>query len=89
MVSLPPHAVLIKFIDDDVVAILWTYLDIPSSTPGKPTLYDFYLDLGLEAWATLEYDDDHGFEWQTYFNRRSIRQEVNRASQSSGFKMRR
>ena len=39
---------------------------------GAPTLYDFYLDLSLEAWATSEDDDDDGFGWQTYFSRKSF-----------------
>ena len=31
---------------------------MPPPSPGAPTLYDFYLDPNLEAWATLEDDDD-------------------------------
>jgi len=51
----------IKFIVGDDVAIVLAYLDMPPPSPGAPTLYDFYLDLSLEAWATLEDDDDDGF----------------------------
>jgi len=60
-VSLPPHVIPIKLIVDDDVAIAWAYLDMPAPSPGAPTLYDFYLDLSLEAWATLEHDDDDSF----------------------------
>jgi len=72
-VSLPSHVVPIKFIVDDNVTIVWTYPDMPPLSPGVPTLYDFYLDPSLEAWAISE-DDDSGFEWQTtsiegYFNK--------------------
>jgi len=65
-VSLPPHAVPIKFMVDDDVAIVWAYPDMPQPSPGAPTLCDFYLDPSLEAWATSEDDDDDGFGWQTY-----------------------
>ena len=41
-------------------------------SPGAPTLYNFYLDPSLEAWATSENDDDAGIGWQTYFSRRSF-----------------
>jgi len=84
-VSLPPYAVSIKFITDDG-AIVWPYLDTPPPSPGAPTLYDFYLDPSLEAWATSKDDDDDGFGWQTYFSRRSFWQV--RASQSPGVKIR-
>jgi len=43
-VSLPPHAIPIKFIVDDDVAIVWAYPDMPRPSLGAPTLYDFYLD---------------------------------------------
>ena len=58
VVSLPPHAVPIKFIVDDDVAIVWAYPNIPPPSPGAPTLYDFYLNPSLEAYAT---SDDDGF----------------------------
>jgi len=38
-----------------------------SLSPGAPTLYDFYTDPSLEAWATSDDDGDDGFGWQTYF----------------------
>jgi len=62
-VSLPPHAVPVKFIIDDEVSIVWAHPDMPPLSPGAPTLYDFYLDPSLEAWATLEDDEDDGFGW--------------------------
>ena len=71
--SLRPHAVPIKFIVDDDVAIASVYLDLPPASLGAPTLYDFYLDLSLEARAPSEDDDDDGFRWQTYFRRRPFR----------------
>jgi len=74
MVSLPPHAFPIKFIADDDVAIVWAYPDMPSLSPGAPTIY--YLDPSLEAWATSDDDDDDGCRWQTYFSRRSFWQGV-------------
>ena len=86
-VSLPPHAIPIKFIADDNIAIVWAYLDMPPPSLGAPTLYDFHLDPSLEAWATSE-DDDDGFGWQDYFSRRSFRQGVVRALQSLGLKIR-
>ena len=61
MVSLLPHAVLIKFIADDDVEIVWTYQDIPSHSPRVPTFYDFYLDPSLDAWEASEDDNDDGF----------------------------
>jgi len=72
MVLLSPHAVSIKFIAADDVAIVWTYLDMPPASPGAPSLYDFYLDPSLKAWETLADDDDDSFGWQTYFTRRSF-----------------
>jgi len=60
-VSLPPHAVPIKFIANDDPAILWANPDMPPLSPGAPTL----LDPSLEASATSEDDDDKGFGWQT------------------------
>ena len=48
-VSLPPHAVPIKFMVDDDVAVVWAYPDMPQPSPGAPTLYDFDLDPNLEA----------------------------------------
>ena len=72
-VSLPPFAVLIKFVVEDDVAVLWAYPDMPQPSPGAPTSYNFYLDPSLEAWATSEDDDDDdGFGWQTYFSRKSF-----------------
>jgi len=50
--------------------------DMSHPAPGAPTLYDFYLDPSLEAWATSEDDDDGGFGWQIYFSRRSFWQGV-------------
>jgi len=85
-VSLPPHAVPIKFIADDDVAIVWAYLDMPPPLPGILTLHDFYLDLNLDAWEISE-DDDEDFEWQTYFSRRPFQQGEARASKSLGVKM--
>jgi len=73
MVSLPPHAVPIKFITDDEVSIAWAYPDMPLPSLGAPTLYYFYLDPSLEAWAISKYDDDDGFRWQPYFSRRLSR----------------
>ena len=63
MISLPPHVVTIKFIIDVDVAIVWSYPDMPSSSPKAPTSYDFYVHPTLEALATLEddVDDDDGF----------------------------
>jgi len=84
-VSLPPHAVSIKFMVDDDVAVVWAYPDIPQPSPGAPTLYIFYLDPSLEAWATSEDDDDDGFGWQTYVSRKSFRQGM---TQSTGVKIR-
>jgi len=72
-VLLPPHAVPIKFMVDDDVAVVWAYPDMPHPSPGEPILYDFYLDPSLEAWATSEDDDDNGFGWQIYFSRKSFR----------------
>jgi len=72
MVSLPPYAVPIKFITDDDVAVVWAYPDMPPPLLGAPTLYDFYLDQSLEAWATSEDDDDDAFGWKTYFSKRSF-----------------
>ena len=86
-VSLPPHAVLIKFTVDDDVAVVWAYMYMPRPSLGAPTLYDFYLDLSLEARVTLENDDDDGFRWQTYFSRRSFRQGMARTSQFAGVKI--
>jgi len=60
-VSLPPHVVLVKFIVDDEVSIVWAYPDMPPTSPGAPALYDFYLDPSLEAWATSEDDEDDSF----------------------------
>ena len=60
-VSLPRHAIPIKFIADDNVTIVWAYLGMPPPSPRAPTLYDFYLDPSLEAWATSKDDDDDGF----------------------------
>jgi len=51
---------------------VWVYPDMPYPSPGAPTLCDFYLDRSLEAWVTSDDDDDDGFEWQTYFSRRSF-----------------
>ena len=82
MVSLPPYAVPIKFMVDDDVAVVWAYPDMAQPSPGAPTLYDFYLDLSLKAWATSEDGDDDGFGWQTYFSRKSFRQGMTRTSQS-------
>jgi len=79
-VSLPPHAAPIKFIADDYVAIVWVYPDMPAPSPGAPTLYGFYLDPRLEAWATSEDEHDDSFGWQTYSNRPSFRQGIVRAS---------
>jgi len=47
---------------------------MPLPSPGAPTLYDFYLDLSLEVWVTSENDDDDdgGFGWKRFFNRRSF-----------------
>jgi len=73
---------------DDDVTIIWAYSDMPQPSLGAPTLYDFYLDPSLEAWATLEDDDDDGFGWQTYFSRKSFRQRMTRTSQSSEVKIR-
>jgi len=64
------------------------YPDMPPLPPGAPTLYDFYLGPSLKAWATSKDDDDDGFEWQTYFSRRSFRQGVVQALQSPGVKIR-
>jgi len=75
MVSFPSHVVPINFIADNDVGIVWAYSDMPHPSPGAPTLYDFYLDPSLEAWATSK-DDDDGFGWQTYSSRRPFRQEV-------------
>jgi len=52
------------FIDDDVV-IEWAIPNIPCPLPRALTLYDFYLDPHLEAWATLDDYDDGDFGWQT------------------------
>jgi len=49
MVSLPPHAIPIKFIADDDAAIVWAYPDMPLPSPRAPTFYDFYLYPSLEA----------------------------------------
>ena len=62
-VSLPPHAVPIKFMVDNDMAVVWAYSDMSRSSPKAPTLYDFYLDPSLEAWATLEDDDDNALGW--------------------------
>ena len=78
----------IKFMVDNDVAIVWAYPDIPQPSPGAPTLYDFYLDPGLETWATSEDDEDDGFGWQTYFSRKSFGQGMARTSQTSGVKIR-
>jgi len=48
-VSLPPHAVSIMFITDDGIAMVWAYPNMSPPSPGAPILYDFYLDLILEA----------------------------------------
>ena len=84
---LPPHAVPIKFIVDDDVAIVWAYPDMPAPSPGAPTLYDFYLDQ-VYALATSEDKHDDSFGWQTYSSRQSFRQGIVRASQSPGVKIR-
>ena len=47
--SLPPHAVPIKFITDDDMAIVWAYPNMPLPLPDASTLYDCYLDPSLEA----------------------------------------
>ena len=86
-VSLPPHAVPIKFMVDDDVAVVWAYPDMSQPSPGAPTLYDFYLDPILEEWAASEDDDDDGFRWQTYFSRKSFRRGMTRTSQSSEVKI--
>jgi len=52
------------------VAIVWAHLDMPPPSPGAPTLYDFYLDPTVEAWATSEDDEDNNFGWQTNFRKR-------------------
>ena len=78
----------IKFIANDNVAIVWAYADMPPHSPGELTLYNFYLDPSLEARKTSQDDEDDNFGWQTYFNRRSFRQGVARASQSLGVKIR-
>jgi len=63
-VSLPPHAVPIKFTIDNDVAVVWAYSNTPRPSTRAPTLYDFYLDPSLEAWVTSEDDDDDdGFGW--------------------------
>ena len=72
----PLHAVPIKSIADDDVAIVWAYPNMPAPSPGAPTLYDFYLDPSLEAWATSEDEHDDSFRWQTYSSRRSFRQGI-------------
>jgi len=61
---------------------------MPHSSPGAPTLYNFYLDPSLEAWETLEDDDGDGFGWQTYSSRRPFQQGVVWASQSPRVKIR-
>jgi len=63
-------------------------MDMPPPSLGAPTLYDFYLDPSLKAWATSENDVDDGFKWQTYFSRRPFQQGVLRASQFLGVKIR-
>ena len=70
------------------MAVVWAYLDMPQPSSGAHTLYDFYLDPSLEAWATAEDDDDDGFGWQTYFSKKSFRQGMTRTSQSPGVKIR-
>ena len=59
-VSLPLHVVPIVFNAADDVAIVCVYPYMPPRSPGGLTMYDFYLDLSLEAWATSD-DDDDGF----------------------------
>ena len=81
--SLPPRAVPIKFVIDDDATVVKAYPNISHPSPDAPILYDFYVDSSLEAWVTLEDTDDDNFGWKTYFSRRSFRQGVTRASQSS------
>ena len=64
-VSLPPHAVAIKFIVDDHVVIVHAY-------PNHQQ-YKFDRDVGIELWVTSEEENDSdSFRRQAYFSMRSF-----------------
>ena len=46
-VSFSPLLISIRFIFDDDMAIVWTYVDLPHPLTGALILYDFCLDPSL------------------------------------------